>query len=199
MKYTLFALPILYLLLSGCSVPSNSTKSSDAVKGFRIARKLAYYDWTIDPVERYFSAQELEWLETNKEAIADEIALFIGDYSTPAILVAGHLKLESCSPILRTMLFSLRSPNGESGGDGADYTLEETFLRHTMYPHHVMYIKAIENITELPIQKAIVPTNTEIKLSRSYAEKASIDGAIGEAWCAKWLLLKLKPLPNNDR
>ncbi len=198
MKFIVFVFPIFWLLLSGCSHPSKPTESSDVAKGFQIARQFAYYDWAIDPVERYFTAQELKWLETNKRSVENDIADFIGDYSTPAVLVAGYLKLESCLPILRVMLFSLRGPNGESGGDGADYTLEKTLLRNNMYPHHAMYINAIEDITGLPIHKAVIPTNEEMRQLLFYADKTSIGGAIDEAWCAKWLLLKLKLADDSE-
>ncbi len=190
---------LVCLLLGGCMVPSEKTTLSDEVIGFRIARKLAYYDWTVDPVDRNFSDQELIWLERNKMEIEKEIAIFIQDYSTPAVLVAGHLKLESCLPVLRGMLLTLRSPCGESGGDGADYTLEETYLRDNMFPYHVYYIDAIENITGLPIHKAVTLTNEEAQRLLSDAEKASVDGNIFDPWCAKWLLLKLQLLPNNDK
>ena len=195
MKIGLVTLLIFCLLLNGCS--THSTDSYDAVKGFQIAQRLAYYDWTVAPVEEYFTVEELKWLETHKHAIESDITQFITNYSTPAVLLAGHLKLKFCFPILRTMLLSLRSPCGESGGDGADYTKAETYLRDSMYPYHIMYIEAIESITGLPIHEAIIPKSPEIKRLQYYAEQASVKSSSSEPWCAKWLLMKLK-LPSDE-
>ena len=189
----------LLLIVVGCvtyKLPTVEYMIADPVDYMRIEAlklglRLNTRDFAIDPVEVYFTPHELNWFETNKSEVDDIIIDYIYQDSTPAVMLAGYLALDSAMEALRFKLLILRRPYGM---EGLDYTTEEAWLDDIQYPYHTIYIDAIERITGKPIHAAIKLTPSEYDLLQQYAKRAFVVDEDGEfpykvmdqqAWCAK--------------
>ena len=173
------------------------------IEALKLGLRLNTRDFAIDPVEVYFTPQELNWFETNKSEVDDIIIDYIYQDSTPAVMLAGYLALDSAMEALRFKLLILRRPYVM---EGLDYTTENAWLDDIQYPYHTIYIDAIERITGKPIHAAIKLTPSEYNILQQYAKRAFVMDEDGkspykvmdqQAWCAKWLLIQLKLLEDE--
>ncbi|MDE0317931.1 MAG: hypothetical protein OXM61_23880 [Candidatus Poribacteria bacterium] len=194
---------LLLLIMIGCS-GHKQPEADYVVEVLDLALKLSYYDFAIDPVDEYFSPQELDWFVKNRSAAENIIVNYVDRGSTSAILLAGYLRLDSALKPLRRQLLKLRGPYG---WEGPDYSKEEAWLYSGQYPYHNIYIDAIERITQKPIHESIKLTPSEYNSLQRESRRARTFDTFpdvgnsppyidGNAWCAKWLLIQLKLLEN---
>lgn len=192
---------LLLLITVGCS-GQKQLDPHNVVEVLNLASKLGYYDSVIGRVDEVFTPQELDWFENNKIAATPILIKYIEQGSTPAVLLAGYLRLEAAREPLRHKLLMLR---GVYGWEGPDYSKAEAWLLDSQYPYHNLYINAIEQITQKPIHEAIKLTPAEYN-SLQWESRNTVTydthPDVGEnppyindkAWCAKWLLIQLKLL-----
>jgi len=105
--------------------------------------------------------------------------------------LAAHFKMKKALPLLRKNLLEDRY---FYGWEGPDYSKGESYLEDQQYPHHLAYIKAIEEFTGRPLAKAVALTPAE--RAALEAEAAGARPGTPEAYgkfCARWLLMKLAP------
>lgn len=203
MRYITIFLLLVVLGCAGHKQPAADYMTTEALK---LGLRLNISDFVINPVESYFTPQELDWFEANKSEAQDIIIEYIYQNSTPAVMLAGYLRLDAALEPLRFKFLTLRNTYGF---EGPDYTQEEAWLGDFQYPYHTIYIDAIERITQKPIHESIQLTPDEYNYLLVYSELAltydshpdvgpnppSIDR---KAWCAQWLLIKLKLLEGEN-
>jgi hypothetical protein len=146
-------------------------------------------DFIHDPVERFFSAEELSVLEQYQTEL-NAIIQNVSGHSVGGALFAVYFRLEENIPSLRYRLFR---PGTVYGWEGPDYDSEEDYLADNQFVYHSVYLTAIEEITGRPVYEAIQPTQLEINELFRILQNPASENYYWAKWLARKLLLLESP------
>ena len=144
-------------------------------------------------IQYYFSSEEIKRMHRQIDSVEDYVNDCLEKGELGAAAVAAYFRLEACLPFLREALLTDRY---FYGWEGPDYSKDEAYLIDDQYPHHRMYIAAIEGITGKPLAESVKLTASE---KQALLHEAALAEQISDAdWSlkaqamrARWLLLKL--------
>ncbi len=116
-------------------------------------------DFIHDPVEETFSADELQVLRENPDALNSVIRTALGlQHSIGGAMLMAHFGLDENVDYLR---YRLLEPGRTYGWEGTYASDEERFYSDGQYVYHSVYVVALEDVTGLPLHEAVELTEKE--------------------------------------
>lgn len=169
-------------------------------------RRSAERNEAIRIFEEHLSFLDLPEVDSFADSLREDQLIFLREHAedlTPLVLgelkngnhtaacAASSLGVRQAVPQMRCNLLADRH---FYGWEGPDYSTEEAYLRDDQYPHHLAYIRAIEELTNMEITEALALTHEELQ---NLGEEAALatpserSCKTRDHFCARWLLSKL--------
>ena len=116
-------------------------------------------DFIHDPVEETFSEDELRVMGENPDALNSMIRNALGlQHSVGGAMLMVHFGLDQNVDYLR---YHVLKPGRTYGWEGTYADDEERFYSDGQYVYHSVYVRALEDVTGLPLHEAVELTDKE--------------------------------------
>ena len=143
-------------------------------------------DFIHDPVERTFSAEELRILRASPAALSLMIKNALSlQHSVGGAMLTAYFGLNENLDFLR---YRLLEPGRTYGWEGTYPNDEERYYSDRQYVYHSVYVRSLEELTDLPLQQVVVLTDDE---KERIQRIAASPGHESQHW-AIWISRKLK-------
>lgn len=148
----------LWLVSPLCS--GSAVAETDVATAIAKAATFIYStDFIHDRVEETFSEDELRVLGENPDALNSMIRHALGmQHSVGGAMMMAYFELDQNVDYLR---YRVLEPGRTYGWEGTYTNDEERFYSDRQYVFHSVYVRALEDVTGLPLQEAVELTATE--------------------------------------
>lgn len=175
---------------SACAASQRTDERNKAIRLFK--ERLEFLDGPeVHSFAEAFREGELGLLRQHVEDLTPVVLAELEAGNHAAAWAASFLEIREAVPLMRRNLLADRY---FYGWEGPDYSTEEAYLRDDQYPHHLAYIRSIEELTQKSIADAVTLTTEELRSLREEAALATLSersSKTDDYFCARWLLSKL--------